>query len=81
MRDLILGAARKFASGATNSPKTTAAGVFGFLAILFLTLQHQFDAESATVADWKSVLLAGSVALVAIFGRDNDVSSEEAGRD
>lgn len=63
----------------TRSPRTTAAGILGFVAVLATQLQHALDTDPATVADWNVVVGAAIFAFGFILSRDNAVNSRKAG--
>ena len=62
-----------------GSWKTSSAGIALIVAAIATAVAHQFDSDPNTIADWTTVigLVIGGVG--ALFARDNDVSSEEAG--
>ncbi len=62
-----------------HSWKTTVSGFAPLLAILGAALNAQFDNNPATVPPWDMVIVALGSALVGLFARDNDKSSEVVG--
>ncbi len=62
-----------------KSPKTTIAGIAAIVAVIGTALSHQFDADPATVPDWGLTVSVVIAAMVGLFARDSNVTSEQAG--
>ena len=60
-----------------KSWKTTAAGVGGLLTAIGSALNQLFDGNPATNPDWNLLLPVILTALIGIFARDNNVTSEQ----
>ena len=62
-----------------GSWKTTVAAILGVLVIAAAQGQAALDNDPNTVANWGLVFAALPGALVGLFARDNDKSSEDVG--
>lgn len=61
------------------SPRTSVAGILGFLAIVSMQLKASFDNDPTTITDWNVIVEAIAVLGIGLAARDNGVTSEEAG--
>lgn len=65
-----------------SSPKTSIAGILGFIGVIVLAVRSVMDNDPATIPDWNEVILALNglmVSLGLIAARDNTTTSEQAG--
>ena len=62
-----------------KSWKTTVFGTGGLLAVAVVAINAIFDGNPTTNPDWGMLLAAAGPSIAALFARDHDKSSEDAG--
>lgn len=65
--------------GIFSSPKTTAAGIVAFIAILATQMGYLIDTDPLTVVDWNAVLNGFLFLVLGVSARDNNKSSVDVG--
>jgi hypothetical protein len=65
--------------GIFSSPKTTAAGIVAFIAILATQMGYLLDTDATTNVDWNAVLNGFLFLVLGISARDNSKTSAEVG--
>jgi hypothetical protein len=66
-------------AGIFSSPKTTAAGIVAFIAILASQLGYLLDTDPLTNVDWNAVLNGFLFLVLGVSARDNTKSSVDVG--
>ena len=62
-----------------KSWKTTTAAIAAIAAVIGTAINAQFDTDPATVPDWGLTVSVVLAAVIGLFARDNNVTSEAAG--
>lgn len=63
----------------TGSPKSTAAGITGFIALLATQAEVMFDGDPLTIVNWPIIINAVIVLVMGLIIKDGDVSSKSIG--
>ncbi len=65
----------------TGSPKTTAAGIVGFIALIATQIEPMFDNDPETLVNWTIIINAVIALVMGFLMKDGDVSSKSIGLD